>query len=105
MAVQHCFGFAFQDERFSDRVLCLTFPGGQTSGNLAGLEDTGESKDGPLVCRRIPVNSLPLAAASPFFKTLLTNGMRETSEREITLQVLPFFFSLVQSVSFSSSLG
>lgn len=39
------------------------------------------------VVKKIHVNSLVLAADSPFFKALLTNGMKESTEKEIHFEV------------------
>ena len=84
MAAQ--FAFAFDDPKWSDRIICLVVKESK-QGNKGTLF---LSDGGCTVLRRIHVSSVILASESQFFKTLLTNGMRETQSKEIQIQVCSF---------------
>ncbi|KAJ0444400.1 putative chromatin remodeling & transcription regulator BTB-POZ family [Helianthus annuus] len=72
------FGFAFNDIIFSDRVLHVHI-----------FSEPIESKQSPSAVRvkTLHVSSIILAARSPFFHKLFSNGMRESEHRHVTLQI------------------
>ena len=94
--------FAFDDEAFSDRTLVLFSNGPRLS------LDAGESdSDGPPmkkrkgkrkrdtdvesvkyhVVKKLLVSSVVLASQSPVFKAMLMNGMKESKQNKIRLEV------------------
>ncbi|XBH74280.1 hypothetical protein VPH35_101262 [Triticum aestivum] len=93
------FEFAFNSESFSDRVLRLEVDG-VAGGPLPDLvfrreELHGKSIDSSwtmvsapvLRVKTIYINSVVLAANSPFFLKIFSNGMKESDQRHITLRI------------------
>ncbi|KAI5009274.1 hypothetical protein ZWY2020_011369 [Hordeum vulgare] len=103
------FEFAFNSENFSDRVLRLEVVASdaRAGGPLPDLalhrEDLRlhkEEADGKIIdpswtmvsapvlrVKTVYINSVVLAANSPFFRKIFSNGMKESDQRHITLQV------------------
>uniref|UniRef100_A0A8R7UBU3 BTB domain-containing protein n=1 Tax=Triticum urartu TaxID=4572 RepID=A0A8R7UBU3_TRIUA len=101
------FEFAFNSESFSDRVLRLEVVAsdGVAGGSLPDLafhcdelhkeEADRKSIDSSWTIVPVPVlrvktiyiNSLVLAANSPFFLKLFSNGMKESDQRHLTLRI------------------
>ncbi|XP_044949704.1 BTB/POZ domain-containing protein At2g46260-like [Hordeum vulgare subsp. vulgare] len=103
------FEFAFNSENFSDRVLRLevvasdSVAGGPLPDLALHREDLRlhkEEADGKIIdssctmvsapvlrVKTVYINSVVLAANSPFFRKIFSNGMKESDQRHITLQV------------------
>ncbi|KAM3279752.1 hypothetical protein ACQJBY_046863 [Aegilops geniculata] len=103
------FEFAFNSENFSDRVLRLEVVAsdGVAGGPLPHLAFHGEElrlhkeeADGKSIdsswtmvsapvlrVKTIYINSVVLAANSPFFLKIFSNGMKESDQRHITLRI------------------
>ncbi|KAK9051399.1 hypothetical protein SSX86_028026 [Deinandra increscens subsp. villosa] len=74
------FRFAFNDTNFSDRVLhihILSEP----------VEPTHTHSLSEVKVKTLHVSSPILAARSPFFHKLFSNGMRESEQRDVTLRI------------------
>ncbi|KAL8543502.1 hypothetical protein ACS0TY_004156 [Phlomoides rotata] len=67
------FSFGFDDAKYSDRTLLLEI-----------IDDLPTTE--PRV-KTIHITSLILAARSPFFRKLFSNGMRESEEKNVTIQI------------------
>uniref|UniRef100_A0A8R7Q937 BTB domain-containing protein n=1 Tax=Triticum urartu TaxID=4572 RepID=A0A8R7Q937_TRIUA len=94
------FEFAFKSESFSDRVLWLEVVASH-GGPLPDLafhreeEADGKSIDSSwtmvstpvLRVKTIYINSVVLAANSPFFLKLFSNGMKESDQRHLTVRI------------------
>lgn len=82
------FSFAFNDERFNDRVLVLTKKALQFQSAVSTPLSLDELEPPiGMVVRRLHVSSILLASESTFFKAMLTNGMMESQSKEIELEV------------------
>uniref|UniRef100_A0A8R7UD03 BTB domain-containing protein n=1 Tax=Triticum urartu TaxID=4572 RepID=A0A8R7UD03_TRIUA len=86
------FEFAFNSESFSDRVLRLEVVAsdGVAGGSLPDLAfhcDELHKEEAVLRVKTIYINSLVLAANSPFFLKLFSNGMKESDQRHLTLRI------------------
>ncbi|KAL8543504.1 hypothetical protein ACS0TY_004158 [Phlomoides rotata] len=68
------FSFGFDDAKYSDRTLLLE------------IFDDDLPTTEPRV-KTIHITSLILAARSPFFRKLFSNGMRESEEKNVTIQI------------------
>lgn len=96
-ARSHRFSFAFNDDRFSDRILCIAqVTGGEHKSHIASLDEAEgddskrSNKPASAVLRRLHVSSILLASDSRFFKAMLTNGFEETQSKEIQVKVFLF---------------
>ncbi|KAM0883752.1 hypothetical protein ACQ4PT_031430 [Festuca glaucescens] len=80
------FDFAFNSQNFSDRVLRLEIvAGGSTEDVVAGSE-RGRNEE-VLRVKTMYINSAILAARSPFFLKLFSNGMKESDQTCPTLRI------------------
>ncbi|XP_076950226.1 BTB/POZ domain-containing protein POB1-like [Bidens hawaiensis] len=71
------FSFAFNNSKFSDRVL-----------HIAIYSEPMDSTLSPsVIVEDMHISSPILAARSPFFYKLFTNGMKESEERDVTLRI------------------
>ncbi|XP_047071325.1 BTB/POZ domain-containing protein POB1-like [Lolium rigidum] len=75
------FEFAFDAENFSDKLLRIEVV---ASGNVAGARDPVEEV---LQVKTMYINSAILAARSPFFLKLFSNGMKESDQTHPTLRI------------------
>uniref|UniRef100_A0ACD5WDD7 Uncharacterized protein n=1 Tax=Avena sativa TaxID=4498 RepID=A0ACD5WDD7_AVESA len=75
------FEFAFDAENFSDKVLQVEVV---ASGTVTGKR---RRKEKVLRVKTMYINSAILAARSPFFLKLFSNGMKESDQRDPTLRI------------------
>ncbi|CAM0952979.1 unnamed protein product [Alopecurus aequalis] len=100
--VEWCFEFAFDNEFFSDRELRVEVVCGddapgprrkrrrrEAEGDYLESIDSSDTVMGTPILRvnTIKINSAILAARSPFFFKLFSNGMKESGQRQPTLRV------------------
>ncbi|KAF7074305.1 hypothetical protein CFC21_079201 [Triticum aestivum] len=88
--VGESFDFAFDNEAFSDRVLRVEVVGSEEENGADGKGiDSSCTVMGTPVLRvnTIHVSSAILAAKSPFFLKLFSNGMKESDQRHATLTI------------------
>ncbi|XBI85899.1 hypothetical protein VPH35_093955 [Triticum aestivum] len=81
------FGFAFDSERFSDKVLQIAIV---ANGEVAGgslTEPASHRADKVLRVRTMNVSSVILSASSSFFHKLFSNGMKESEQTHATLEI------------------
>jgi len=95
----------FDDERFSDKILCFVLPS-NSSSSVAESHDEGEGinlspiaeesqpqgidqepRTARQVVRRIHVSSMLLASSSRFFEAMFSSGMKESNQKELEIQV------------------
>lgn len=69
------FSFAYDDGQFSDRVICF--------------REKDAHKNQFTLSQSLHVNSMYLAGWSPYFKSLFSSGFRESTEKEVQIQVEP----------------
>lgn len=83
------FVFAFDNPSFSDRVLLLVREPGakQQQDQKRSIAALDEDVLDNTTLRRLHVNAMLLASESRFFRALLSNGMKETEQKEIRLVV------------------
>jgi len=97
----------FDDERFSDKILCFVLPSNSSSSvaeshdegegiNLSpiaeesqpqGIDQEPRSGTARQVVRRIHVSSMLLASSSRFFEAMFSSGMKESNQKELEIQV------------------
>ncbi|KAM0883755.1 hypothetical protein ACQ4PT_031431 [Festuca glaucescens] len=83
------FEFAFNSQNFSDRLLRIEVVASEDVGGRS-LPDSSrhEEKDTPLLrVKTVYINSAILAARSPFFLKLFSNGMKESDQTHSTLRI------------------
>ncbi|CAM0877678.1 unnamed protein product [Alopecurus aequalis] len=82
------FDFAFNSHNFSDRVLRLEIVAGGSSGDeVAGGSLAGSKRRRDEEVKAMYINSAILAARSPFFLKLFSNGMKESDQTYTTLTI------------------
>ncbi|XP_045085068.1 BTB/POZ domain-containing protein At2g46260 isoform X2 [Aegilops tauschii subsp. strangulata] len=88
--VGESFDFAFDNEAFSDRVLRVEVVGSEEENGAdgKGIDSSCTVMDTPVLrVNTIHVSSAILAAKSPFFLKLFSNGMKESDQRHATLTI------------------
>ncbi|KAL8137959.1 hypothetical protein V2J09_003960 [Rumex salicifolius] len=79
--------FAFNDRNFSDRLLHVEIIA-DSLPSASHVKPERELTNGDAIqVKTVHLNSAILAACSPFFYKLFTNGMRETMERDVALRI------------------
>jgi hypothetical protein len=93
MALPSNFSFAFNNEKFSDRVLVLSPPDAKAPVKKHGKKRKAESLDEEeSVFKKLKISSVVLAAQSEFFQALFSGEMKDSKENEVQLAVRFRFF-------------